>query len=187
MTNNEIIDKIRAEIERLKANAVNHGKCYCEYERGYMQGKKDSYEHFLSFLSTLDSEKAIPKDVEETKNTEAQDCLEDAANEYAEKHGFRVPYDGSNNFYDDVDVKASKDGFIAGAKWQKQHDDELIEIAYNDGITIGMTKQKEQMMKEAVEGEVFFNPYPTICLDDCKDYDFKDGDKVRVIIIKKED
>lgn len=25
---------------------------------------------------------------------------------------------------------------------------ELIEIAYNDGITIGMTKQKEQMMDE---------------------------------------
>lgn len=40
------------------------------------------------------------------------------------------------------------DAFIAGAKWQKQHDSELIEIAYNDGITIGMTKQKEQMMKD---------------------------------------
>ena len=53
--------------------------------------------------------------------------------------------------------------FIAGAKWQK-----------------------EQMMKEAVEGEVFLNPYPTISLDDCKDYDFKDGDKVRIIIIKEE-
>ena len=41
------------------------------------------------------------------------------------------------------------DAFIAGANWQKQHDAELIEIAYNDGITIGMTKQKEQMMKWA--------------------------------------
>lgn len=40
--------------------------------------------------------------------------LEEAADEYAEKHGFRVPYDGSDNFYDDVDVKASKEGFIAG-------------------------------------------------------------------------
>lgn len=44
--------------------------------------------------------------------------LEEAANEYSEKHGFRVPYDGSNNFYDEVDVKASKEGFIAGAKWE---------------------------------------------------------------------
>ena len=37
------------------------------------------------------------------------------------------------------------------AKWQKEHDAELIEIAYNDGITIGMTKQKEQMLREAVK------------------------------------
>ena len=47
--------------------------------------------------------------------------LEEAAMEYAEKHGFRVPYDGSNNFYDDVDVKASKEGFVAGAKWMVKH------------------------------------------------------------------
>ena len=39
----------------------------------------------------------------------------------ADKHGFRVPYDGSNNYYDDVDVKASKEGFLAGAKWKEEH------------------------------------------------------------------
>jgi len=41
---------------------------------------------------------------------------EEMAEEYAEKHSFRVPYDGSNKFYDDVDYKASKDGFLAGLK-----------------------------------------------------------------------
>jgi len=41
---------------------------------------------------------------------------EEKAEEYAEKHSFRVPYDGSNKFYDDVDYKASKDGFLAGLK-----------------------------------------------------------------------
>ena len=46
--------------------------------------------------------------------------LEKAAEDYADKHGFRVPYDGSNNFYDDVDVKASLDGFKAGAKWMEE-------------------------------------------------------------------
>lgn len=50
-----------------------------------------------------------------------QEDLEEAAEEYADKHGFRVPYDGSNNYYDDVDVKASKEGFLAGAEWQKGH------------------------------------------------------------------
>ena len=59
MTTVELIAKIRAEIERLKTNAINHGKCYCEYEKGYIQSKKDSYEHFLSFLSDL--EKSLPK------------------------------------------------------------------------------------------------------------------------------
>jgi len=46
--------------------------------------------------------------------------LEKAAEKYADKHGFRVPYDGSNNFYDDVDVKASLEGFKAGAKWMAE-------------------------------------------------------------------
>lgn len=37
------------------------------------------------------------------------------------------------------------------AEWQKQRDAELIEIAYNDGITIGKTKQKEQLMNDSEE------------------------------------
>ena len=121
---------------------------------------------------------------------ESIDGLDEAADEYAEKHGFRVPYDGSDNFYDDVDVKASKDAFIAGANWQKQHDAELIEIAYNDGITIGMTKQKEQMMEEAVEMEVgmFGKHLPMLIVTEpmeMKDFPAKHGQTVRVIILPK--
>ena len=41
--------------------------------------------------------------------------LERKAEQFAEEHAFRVPYDGSNKFYDDTDYKASKDGYIAGA------------------------------------------------------------------------
>ena len=41
--------------------------------------------------------------------------LERKAEQFAEKHAFRVPYDGSNRFYDDTDYRASKDGYIAGA------------------------------------------------------------------------
>ena len=47
--------------------------------------------------------------------------IEKAANEFAEKHGFRVPYDGSNEFYDKVDVRASKDGFKAGVEFTDKH------------------------------------------------------------------
>lgn len=101
-------------------------------------------------------------------SSETPNDLEEAADEYAEKHGFRVPYDGSDNFYDDVDVKASKEGFIAG---------------YN--------LCKEQMMKEAVEYEVWdfsssLEAYPHVNIPlDNKQY--RNGDKVRVIVLPKED
>ncbi len=48
---------------------------------------------------------------------------EEMAEEYAEEHSFRVPYDGSNKFYDDTDFKASKDGFLAGLKASVQWHD----------------------------------------------------------------
>ena len=70
--------------------------------------------------------------------------LEKAANDYADNHGFRVPYDGSNNFYDDVDVKASKEGFITGAQWKEEQilqnaDEYIIDDEKNvtiDGIVV---------------------------------------------------
>jgi len=46
-----------------------------------------------------------------------EEQIKNEADIYAEKHGFRVPYDGSNDFYDEIDVKASTEGFIEGAKW----------------------------------------------------------------------
>lgn len=48
---------------------------------------------------------------------ETRKRIEEAAIEYADNHGFRIPYDGSNNFYDDIDVKVSKEGFLAGAEY----------------------------------------------------------------------
>lgn len=47
--------------------------------------------------------------------------IKQEAEEYAEKHGFRIPYDRSNEYYDKTDVKASLDGFIEGAQWADQH------------------------------------------------------------------
>lgn len=50
-----------------------------------------------------------------TKQRPMTEKLERKAEQFADKHAFRVPYDGSNKFYDDTDYKASKDGYIAGA------------------------------------------------------------------------
>lgn len=43
--------------------------------------------------------------------------IPEAANMFADKHAFRVPYNGSKDFYDKVDFKASEDGFNAGAQF----------------------------------------------------------------------
>ena len=63
MINIELLAKIKAEIKRLKEEHIAHGKCYCEYEKGYLQGKKDEDEHILSFLSTL--EEPVCEELEE--------------------------------------------------------------------------------------------------------------------------
>ena len=53
--------------------------------------------------------------------------LEKEADDYAEIHAFRVPYDGSNKFYDDVDFKASKEGYLAAAEPREKRIAELEE------------------------------------------------------------
>ena len=122
-----------------------------------INGHKIIYDKDKGYVTIVKSEESVPND------------LEEAADKYAEKHGFRVPYDGSDNFYDNVDVKASKEGFITGAKWEK-----------------------EQMMKEAVEGVVCYGSKGAyIETDFLGEYNTdvygNPGDKVRVIVLPKED
>lgn len=94
-------DLLRQEIERLYDGEAPEHDQQCDFDDGYFTG--------LATISNL-----IDSSLLEEKLLED---LEKAAQEYADKHGFKVPYDGSNNYYDDVDVKVSKEGFIAGAEW----------------------------------------------------------------------
>lgn len=100
------IEKIKAEIERQRGLIEG---LFIEGDNNFYDGQDDAYNHLLAFIDSLPEEKP-------------SEDLKEAAEEYADKHGFRVPYDGSNNYYDDVDVKASKEGFLAGAEWQKKQD-----------------------------------------------------------------
>ena len=72
----------------------------------FYQGKVKMCSELLDIIDSLQQE-------------QPEVDLEKAAEEYADKHGFRVPYDGSDKYYDDVDVKASLEGFKAGAKWME--------------------------------------------------------------------
>ena len=104
-----IKDQIRQEIERRK-QSLRAGICnpdaFTRKQKLEMLVASEELDRLNRFLDTL--------------TEEPDKSLEEAAEEYADKHGFRVPYDGSNNYYDDVDVKASKEGFIAGAEWMKK-------------------------------------------------------------------
>lgn len=70
--------------------------------------------------------------------------LEKEAGDYAEKHAFRVPYDGSNRFYDDVDFKASKEGYIAGAEPREKIIAKLEKLNKNQEESLRITLLEEE-------------------------------------------
>ena len=131
-----IIEKIKAEIERRIDAHHTHGHFCAEHE----------FRDVLSFLSTLESEKPVPADLEEA----AKECCD---NNYP-------TYQCCCDCIIEV--------FKAGAKWQR-----------------------EQMMKEAVEVQNvveegrYCQEIGPIFLDERAG--FKPGDKVRVIVLPKED
>ena len=128
-----------------------------------------------------------------------QEDLEEAAEEYADKHGFRVPYDGSNNYYDDVDVKASKEGFIAGAEWQKEQMELYGSVTLTESdfdaekekaSEWGYNLCKEQMINGAVDGEIgYWNQSGlSIRLDkSLEKLGYDEDTKVKIIIVKEDD
>ena len=162
-----IIEQIKAEIERLKGQLIR-GACAAQIEME-TNCKEEAYDEILSFLSTLESEKPIPKDLKEAARLYAiPHYMRDVYVDYLEEY----PYD-----------KIAEVAFIAGAEWQEKQDLKYISEIHRNGYNLC----KEQMMKEAVEGEYgyFSNASKTI-LPSGK-LNIKEGDKVRVIVCKKED
>ena len=100
-----IIEQIKTEIERLE---------------NYYTSVEWYVEALLSFLSTIDSEKPVPND------------LEEAADEYANKH--YSEWDESWDDYNGHNVEPENDklelmdAFIAGAKWMSIHGNDIKEL-----------------------------------------------------------
>ena len=95
-----------------------------------------------------------------------------------------------------------KDAFIAGAKWQKEQDDKEQADLFTIVALDAAQRAKEQMLKEAVEGEVCGRVFDhiNVCFADgiCKFLEpknishipadvskYKVGDKVKIIIVKE--
>jgi hypothetical protein len=122
--------------------------------------------------------------MEQIKNSDSL-TLEEAAEEYSKKvsdgHNFR-------------DLRC---GFIAGAEWQKEQDNNFERYKeYTDNALIsleeareqGGREMKEQIMKYAVEAEVTdvgLN-YLDLALFEAESLKLKDGDKVHIIVVKDE-
>ena len=117
----------------------------------------------LSFLDTL--------------SEEPDKSLEEAANEYAgDSTGF-------------IDMTAYR-AFIAGAEWQaSQMPMPKDTVLFQKGVAEGRRLEREDMLKEAVEGEVYlyysYKRKSTAILVDIPIEDL--GDKVRIVVLKEED
>lgn len=78
--------------------------------------------------------------------------------------------------------------FLEGTGWQKEQDKETIELAEEHAYLAGAVNEREKMMKEAVEGEITKdNRGNNVVRAGVFNKDFEYGDKVRVIVLKKED
>ena len=163
------IEQIKAELKRLKND-------WASLDDELTDTMVAEYDYLLDFLSTRESEKPMK-----------QEELEEEYKDYVV----------NDPVYSKL-VNRNAGLVIARhfAQWQKQHDAELIEIAYNDGITIGMTKQKEQMMKEAIHyvvqddldshGASYNIPFIRLGTVALKPKGIGVGDKVCIIIVKED-
>lgn len=131
------IEKIKSKIEERIAFAEKCADAACEKNlHNTLEANELLIRQYKSLLDIIDS-------ISEEKPSED---LEEAVEKQINEALFKWSYDDEDGIEQYV-----HDAFIAGAEWQKQRDAELIEIAYNDGITIGKTKQKEQMIKNSEE------------------------------------
>lgn len=177
----------------------------------YRIGKYNIYKGeewgFCDFCKRNDCYFIVPNETIESGSSEIPKDLEEAAKEYVGN----IAYCG-----DDIELEKeqSKRDFIAGAKWQYQKDRaefaKLKAKEWSDGYDEGVAKgrrlaeeeqadlftivaldaaqrAKEQMMKEAVEGEVIKDNRGNNVVRAGVFKDFEYGDKVRVIVCKKED
>lgn len=223
MTNEELIATIRNKIEGQFSVFLNLLNASQEY------GYHKALEFVLSVLSDL--EKSMPKvtnsDGQEEENVPKD--LEEAADEYEKKHTYQR-YDGGGLTpeYDATLAEAFIDGYKFHADHTPLLEDTVLfnkgveegkrlmmeeEVnerwdelqtnfrEINEAFEVGKKEQREQMMKDAVEGVitnaggVFGYDVAVFRLDDNHTYSVllsheekrKYGDKVRIIIVKEDE
>lgn len=199
MTNEELIAKIKVEIERqIKLHDSLASNAESEMIANLEIGAAQALEDILPFLNTLESEKPI--------------CSFDELDHEADDWIDVLRADsGTNDDWNIGDIYRTAQHFAKwGAEWQKEqslmeshkawmdHKSSMIKQiekaewrGYDKGLADGIVLGKEQMLKEAVEIEVWnyssckdLRALPLWGID--KFNNLEDGDKVRVIIVKED-
>lgn len=180
------IEKIRQEIERHRQaiRVLNEHTTPDQISKtcAIFQYSDTILSELLSFLDSLSEESSCPKEL---------DNLEEAAIDFADfarKQLFSKDYAVSSIAYYD---HGCIDGFKAGAEWQRKKDTRDMYMSDNRHFQkvyeLGKKDMKEQMMKEAVEGEIF--DYIEGLIGNIEfdiDSRFEKGDKVHIIIVKED-
>lgn len=163
------IEKIKAEIERQRSFIEG---LFIEGDNSFYDGQDDAYNHLLAFIDSLPEEK-LSDDLEEAASRGGFDYVDEI-----EAKAPGLPWN-------DHDVEFGyRDGFIAGAEWQRKHSP-LPEdtVLFQKGVEEG----KRLMMEEAVGGEIVKNVNNKLALHSrYVNLDkFHFGDKVKIIIVKQ--
>ena len=160
------IDKIRAEIERRMVELAKDK--YIDLHDASCRTKELNL--LLSFLDTLEGHSEKPNNHE---------GLDEAAENYVTD-------------WSKISAYEIEQAFKAGAEWQKDKDTRDMYMSDNRHFQkvyeLGRKEEMEQMMKEAVEGEVvkdISNKLAVTAKINLDEYKF--GDKVRIIIVKEDE
>ena len=188
------VQLIKQEIKRLKNEQLS---IFSKGENDEICGTAlihiSVYNQLLSLIDSLPEEPIVKEITWKDVNTydieePASKDLEEAASEWDKTASFQPFYmqlDCKGNPCDvKQDITTHKESFKAGAEWQKQQMNEALQTEYEKGL---FDMQKE-MMKDAVDATILdvdaqtieFGLWPEKLLD------IKQGNKVKIIIIKEE-
>lgn len=124
----------------------------------------------------------------EDKSEMVSGDLKEAAQRYCQEKNYMQPLDKEPS----LETLTAIDAFIKGAEWKEKKDQETIELAEDHAMLAGMNRMKEEMMKDAVDAEVFVDyninfGYGSLTANiDLDEQHLKEGDKVKIIIVKTE-
>ena len=166
MTNEELISKIREEIER-RIHEISH-----PLKDGYeiqSIGKIEGLSELLDFLSTLESEKPVPSDL---------DFEQELYNRFGQVKDFTLGMRIGQYFYE-LGCRRTAEKYDE-IEYNRQREEEMMSEAAEIGTTDIYWEQDGDRAFPA-----FDPPVEDLLMPDIISQRFNEGDKVKIIIVKE--